>query len=128
MKEGASNSAGTAFESERLRHFPYMDTFSSGEYPVRLRRKCCFHSHALCTIARALRSTFRIYVVRRCKKSHNFVQATSLMATNQKKQRKCRLIAKKGTLGVPTWRQVGNGQVAPSFGARHGLTSQLRLE
>ena len=54
MKEGASNSAlqlGTAFESERLRHFPYMDIFSSGEYPVRLRRKCCFHSHAL--IARA---------------------------------------------------------------------------
>ena len=59
MKEGASNSAlwlGTAFESERLRHFPYMDIFSSGEYPVRSRRKCCFHSHAL-------RSTFRVCVV-----------------------------------------------------------------
>ena len=43
MKDGASNSAlylGTAFESERLRHFPYMDIFSSGEYPVRSRRKC----------------------------------------------------------------------------------------
>ena len=43
-------------------------------------------------------------VVRRCKKSHNCVRATSLMATNQKKQGKCRLIAKLYTytrLGFP---------------------------
>ena len=49
----------------------------------------------------ALRSTFRACVVRRCKKKS---QPTSLMATNQKKQRKCRLIAKLYTytrLGFP---------------------------
>ena len=28
---------GTAFESERSRHFPYMDLFSS---------KCCFHNQS----------------------------------------------------------------------------------
>ena len=48
-------------------------------------------------------SAFALYAA--AKKSHNCVQATSLMTTNQKRQRKCRLIAKKGTLGVPTWRQ-----------------------
>ena len=30
---------GTAFESERLQHFPYMDLFSSGA-------ECCFHSQS----------------------------------------------------------------------------------
>ena len=55
-------------------------------------------------VKRALRSTFRACVVRRCKKSHNCVQATSLLATNQKNQRKCRLIPKLYTytrLGFP---------------------------
>ena len=31
---------GTAFESERSRHFPYMDLF------CQVGRKCCFHSQS----------------------------------------------------------------------------------